>query len=163
MSIFPHFAIILHLNLMAREAPSSGNTHGVTHKTINPPLPTDDPPPCFTIDRSRPEWLGAPTVVETPPHEQSDTHLPQAFELYQNHPNPFNPETAIRFAVKEKCRVVLKIYDILGRQVMTLVDGDYAPGYHQAVFTARALPSGTYFYRIKMKNFHDVKKMVVLE
>ena len=126
-------------------------------------ITADDPPACFTIDRSRSEWLGAPTAVHNPPGEPSDPLLPTAFALDQNTPNPFNPETAIAFAVKEKCRVVLKIYDVRGRRVMTLVDKDYAPGFHQATFDATHLPSGTYLYRIQMKDFVAVKKMVLLE
>lgn len=123
----------------------------------------DDPPPCFTVDRSRPEWLGTSTAVTDPPVESVDSQLPTEFALEQNIPNPFNPSTTIAFAVKEKCRVTLKVYDIMGREVLSLVDQDYAPGFHQVVLDANRLPSGTYLYRIRMKDFHAVKKMVLLE
>ena len=57
-------------------------------------------------------------------------------------------------------RVVLKVYDVLGRQVATVVDQEYVPGRYTAAFDARGLPSGVYFYRIRMGDFQAVKKMV---
>lgn len=88
---------------------------------------------------------------------------PTEFRLDQNFPNPFNPETTIKFDVKETCRVVLKIYDVLGREVYTLVDEVRPYGSYQVSFNANFLPTGLYFYRISMKNFHAVKKMLLLE
>jgi len=88
---------------------------------------------------------------------------PYEFALYQNTPNPFNPQTFIRFSVREKCRVVLTIYDILGREIMTLVDKKHGPGVYQVAFVNHDLPSGLYFYRIRMQDFVNVKKMVLLE
>lgn len=104
-------------------------------------------------------YIGIPTSIE----EMNRSVAPSKFVLYQNYPNPFNPETTISFAVKESCRVILKIYDIMGREILTLADRDYSPGFYNAVFDARQLPSGTYFYRIQMKDFHAVKKMLLLE
>jgi hypothetical protein len=102
--------------------------------------------------------------------EEQGTHVSrtvhqiiQNFSLAQNYPNPFNPKTTIRFAVKEKCRVVLKIYDILGRESATLIDQVRESGYHQVTFNAAGLPSGVYFYRIQMNGFTDVKKMLLME
>ena len=89
--------------------------------------------------------------------------LPAEFILKQNIPNPFNPETTIEFGVKENCRVVLKIYDIRGRELDVLVDKYYSPGYYRVPFNARDLPTGLYLYRIKMGEFQDVKKMAVLK
>ena len=89
--------------------------------------------------------------------ETVESNNPDQFQLYQNFPNPFNSGTTIPFAVKEKCRVVLKIYDILGREVMTIVDKDHEPGYYRVTFNARELPTGLYLYTIQMKNFYDVK------
>ena len=85
------------------------------------------------------------------------------FALAQNYPNPFNPVTAIEFSVKEPCHVTLKVYDILGREVITLADADYATGVFKVHFDAHELPTGIYFYRVKMKDFVAVKKMVLLE
>ncbi len=91
------------------------------------------------------------------------TNVPKRFYLMQNYPNPFNPETQICFGVKEPCRVVLKIYNILGQVVGTLIDKRYEPGQYKISFNAAGLASGIYFYKIKMKGFSAVKKMIVLE
>jgi hypothetical protein len=88
---------------------------------------------------------------------------PADFKLYQNYPNPFNPETAIRFGVKEPCRVELTVIDLLGREVSVLENDHYQPGQYQVLFDASRLPSGIYFYWIRMGNFEAIKKMVLLE
>lgn len=124
---------------------------------------SEDPPPCFTVERSRPEWLGSSTAVSDPPGDLAESKLPREFKLEQNFPNPFNPETKISFAVKEKCRVVLKVFNIMGREILTLIDQDYSPGFHHIILDAGPLPSGTYLYQIRMKDFHAVKKMILLE
>ncbi len=89
--------------------------------------------------------------------------LPRKFALGQNYPNPFNPETTIEFSVKEKCSVKLKIFDITGREVATLVNTNFETGFYRVTFDARNLATGVYLYRIQMKDFVDVKKMVLLE
>lgn len=83
--------------------------------------------------------------------------------LYQNYPNPFNPITTIRFSVKEPCRVVLQVFDISGREVSTVADAEFGSGEHTVRFDASRLSSGIYVYLIRMGNFIDAKKMVVLE
>jgi hypothetical protein len=85
------------------------------------------------------------------------------YQLLQNYPNPFNPNTTIEYRVKEKCHVVLKVYDIQGREVMTLVDSDHQPGFFKVNFNASHLATGVYFYKIQMMDFTNVKKMVLLE
>ena len=89
--------------------------------------------------------------------------IPTVFTMHQNYPNQFNPETTIRFDVKERTPVVLKIYDILGREVKVLVNSVHLPGSYRIIFDARNFATGVYFYRIQMKDFMDVKKMVFLE
>jgi hypothetical protein len=89
--------------------------------------------------------------------------IPKRFKLEQNFPNPFNPETSIRFSVKEPCQVVLKIYNILGREVAVLEDKHYQPGDYKIRFRSEGLASGIYFYRIEMGEFRAVRKMVVIE
>lgn len=91
------------------------------------------------------------------------SHRPVEFHLYQNHPNPFNPVTTIRFSVKERCHVLLEIYDVMGRVISTPVDDVRNAGFQTVSFNARGLPTGLYFYRIIMKGFTDVKKMLLLE
>ncbi len=92
--------------------------------------------------------------------------VPQAFALLQNYPNPFNGETAIRFTVQGSGsatrRVTLKVYDVLGREVGTLVDGMLGAGEYRAAFDASALASGVYLYAIHAGEYRDVKKMVLV-
>ncbi|NIA30416.1 MAG: T9SS type A sorting domain-containing protein [Actinobacteria bacterium] len=95
--------------------------------------------------------------------DENSGAVPARFYLGQNYPNPFNPTTTIEFSVKEKCRVLLKVFDVRGREVTTLVDAVRAPGTFKIDFDAHALPSGMYFYRIKMKDYEAVKKMILLE
>ena len=118
---------------------------------------------CYAIDRSRPEWLKETIPSALPDEGEEALLLPKEFALEQNYPNPFNPETTIRFAVKEKCLVVLKVFDVLGREVQTLVEQEQNPGYYNVPFFAENLPSGLYLFRIQMLDFVSVKKMVVLE
>jgi hypothetical protein len=89
--------------------------------------------------------------------------LPSYYALAQNYPNPFNPATTIEYCVKERCQVILKVYDLRGRHVATLVQGIQEPGSYRARFDARQLASGVYFYKISMGDFQEVRKMVVLE
>jgi hypothetical protein len=69
---------------------------------------------------------------------------PERFELFQNYPNPFNPATAISYQLSAVSRVSLKVFDLLGREVVTLAEEEQEAGYHQAVFDGSGLSSGTY-------------------
>ena len=84
------------------------------------------------------------------------------YRLYQNYPNPFNPLTTINFDVKEYGHVTLKIFNILGQQVLTLVDEPMDMGRYTTPFDATGLASGIYFYQLRVNNFHDIRKMVLL-
>jgi hypothetical protein len=88
---------------------------------------------------------------------------PDFFRLDQNFPNPFNPATVIRFFVAEPCRVSLKVYDVRGREISTVVDAKYPAGGHAARFDASALAPGVYLYRIRMGNHTAARKMAVVE
>ena len=89
---------------------------------------------------------------------------PRVFELYQNYPNPFNPTTTIEFTIPADGRVVLKVYDILGREVSTLLDENRNAGeYQQIVLDASKLASGIYFYRLQSGRFTTTKKLVLLK
>jgi len=100
--------------------------------------------------------------VATVAHSE-ELSFPVIWSLSQNYPNPFNPETFIQFSVKEPCRVILKLYNILGREVATLVDEFYQTGLYGVSFDASELSSGIYFYRVEMGSFQAIRKMVVLE
>lgn len=100
--------------------------------------------------------------------EGAITALPTVYELSQNYPNPFNPATTIRFALPEAGTVSLKIYNIRGQLVKTLVSGHYEAGYHQVQWNAAnefgdKVASGFYFYTIQAGGFHQVKKMLLIK
>jgi hypothetical protein len=102
---------------------------------------------------------GAVTDVD----EEATQTIPKEFKLLQNYPNPFNPVTTITFDVKEPCRVVLKIYDLMGREMAILVDSPHQPGQYKASFQAAGFASGVYLYSIRMGGFTAVRKMVLME
>ncbi len=89
--------------------------------------------------------------------------VPATYALYQNYPNPFNPTTAIRFSLAQRGRVSLKIFDILGREVATLVNEDLDAGLHQATFDASKFASGIYLYQVRAGNFTATKKLILLK
>lgn len=81
------------------------------------------------------------------------------FFLSRNYPSPFNPTTRIRFSIPEHSHVTLKVFDVLGREVATLVERELNPGEHSVVFNAKSLPSGVYFYRLQADQFVQQRKM----
>jgi hypothetical protein len=91
------------------------------------------------------------------------TELPKEFSLSQNYPNPFNPTTSIKFAVPKQSLVKMVVYDVIGREVATLVNELKQPGNYAVPFDASSLASGVYFYRLEAGDFVDVKKMVLVK
>jgi len=94
------------------------------------------------------------------------TERPNAFALYQNYPNPFNPMTTIRFTIPESRLTTMKIYNILGQEVATLLNNEAMDeGTHEVQFDASRLSSGVYFYRINVNNgeFVQVKKLLLMK
>ncbi len=89
--------------------------------------------------------------------------IPNYYSLAQNYPNPFNPTTSIKFSVPKAVNVSLKIFDVLGKEVVTLVNEVKQPGFHTADFNASNLASGIYFYRIDAGEFTAVKKMMLIK
>ena len=94
--------------------------------------------------------------------DRSET-LPLGFTLEQNFPNPFNPSTTIRFSMKHADHVVLKMFNIAGQEVFTLLDGKSSSGNHAVQFNANDLGSGTYFYSLTVGKQSSVKKMVLIK
>ncbi|MBK9097157.1 MAG: VCBS repeat-containing protein [bacterium] len=88
--------------------------------------------------------------------------IPTSFSLAQNYPNPFNPTTTIQFSLPQAGDVTLKIYNLLGEEVKTLVEEYRQAGIHSVQFHANTLASGIYFYRIRAGNFVETKKMILL-
>ncbi|MBN8583607.1 MAG: T9SS type A sorting domain-containing protein [Ignavibacteria bacterium] len=101
--------------------------------------------------------------------EPISSEIPQKFELLQNYPNPFNPATKIRFhiplsrGVSEGRGVLLKIYDVLGKEIAVLVNENLKPGIYEIDWNAENLPSGVYFYSLLTNEFTQTKKMVVVK
>ena len=101
----------------------------------------------------------------------SEKNLPMNYRLRQNYPNPFNPSTVISYQLAGQSRVTLKVYDLLGREVATLVNEVKSAGNYTATFNASNLPSSVYFYRLTANtlsssqtgNFNFVKKMLLLK
>ena len=89
--------------------------------------------------------------------------LPAEFELYQNYPNPFNPLTKIKYDLPEAGHVVLKVYDILGREVATLLNEEKQAGRYTIEFNGSKFSSGIYLYRIQAGNYSSVKKMILIK
>lgn len=88
---------------------------------------------------------------------------PGMFTLEQNYPNPFNPTTTLKYNVPIESFVSLKVYDMMGREVINLVNENKTAGYYSIELNALAIPSGTYFYRISAGEFTSVKKMILLK
>ncbi len=113
-------------------------------------------------------WYAAYQVV-TQATEQQDL-LPVIFEMFQNYPNPFNPTTTIKYSIPASLNpsqgvtlTQLKIFDILGREVATLVNEAKAPGNYEVNFDAINLASGVYFYRLQAGSFVQTKKMMLMK
>ncbi len=93
-----------------------------------------------------------------------DNERPRSgFLLKQNYPNPFNPTTNIQYAISNRQFVMIKVYDVLGNEIETLVDEEKLPGNYEVEFDASKLSSGTYFYRMKAGDFSKTKKFVLLK
>jgi hypothetical protein len=94
---------------------------------------------------------------------QTITDIPKKYDLKQNYPNPFNPETKISFDIPKQGFVSLRIYDLLGREVRTLVNEVKSPGSYNIDFNASELSSGVYFYKLETNGFTDIKKMMLIK
>jgi len=111
--------------------------------------------------------LGGVTDVET------DFLNPTGFELYQNYPNPFNPSTKIKFTIPSMGNpllggargglVTLKVYDVLGNEIATLVNEEKPAGNYEVNFEAKGLSSGIYFYELQSGGFIETKKMILMK
>jgi len=94
---------------------------------------------------------------------EDKANVPFAYSLKQNFPNPFNPSTKIKYSIPQISNVVLKIFDVLGNQVETLVSEEKPVGTYEITWYAEGLPSGVYFYQLKAGNFIETKKMILLK
>lgn len=100
---------------------------------------------------------------KSPSHAGSINETPSGFRLAQNHPNPFNPSTAIRYHLAASCRVSLKIFDATGHEIAVLVDGMKPAGEHCETWRPGGLPAGVYLYRLQAGAFARTKKMIMVK
>jgi hypothetical protein len=105
------------------------------------------------------------TVYYTPPTSIAghDPKLIHGWQLFQNYPNPFNPSTTIGFQIPSAQFVTLRIYNILGREIASLVEGKMSAGYHEITFNSANLSTGIYFYELQSADFKQMKRMVLVK
>ncbi len=94
---------------------------------------------------------------------QTSTEIPEKYSLHQNYPNPFNPSTNIKFDIHKQGITTLKVFDLLGKEMETLVDEQLSVGTYEVTFNANSLPSGIYFYVLKTGDYVESKKMVLVK
>jgi hypothetical protein len=87
----------------------------------------------------------------------------KTYILEQNYPNPFNPTTKIIYSVPQTSKVIIKVFDVLGNEIETLINEEKPAGTYELTWYAEALPSGVYFYQLKTGNFIETKKMILLK
>jgi hypothetical protein len=95
--------------------------------------------------------------------EVKNENVPTSYSLEQNYPNPFNPSTTIEYSLPRNGFVKLKVFNVLGKEVTTLINGQVEAGNHKVNFDATNLNSGVYFYRLESGSFIDTKKMILLK
>jgi len=103
------------------------------------------------------------TTTYTGLNARSNQSIPKNFQLYQNHPNPFNPITTIEFDLPNSAKVTLKIFNLLGEKVATLLSSDMLSGHHSTRWEARNYPSGIYYYQIQAGQYRNAKKMILIK
>ena len=110
------------------------------------------------------QWLDSnySTCIFVAAEEQS-INVPMVYKLYQNYPNPFNPVTTIKFDVPKSAYTRLTIYDILGKEVVKLIDKKMEPNSYEVTWDGTDYSSGTYIYKLESGDFTDVKKMILIK
>ena len=124
----------------------------------------EDDPVYEVVSNLLPPVMSAKTVADNKlQFPASFYEIPTEFSLDQNFPNPFNPTTKIRYSIPQNAHVTLKLYDILGREVMTLVNGEKSPGVYDVELNMNNYPSGIYIYSIQAGDYFQIKKLVLLK
>ena len=114
--------------------------------------------PSATITYRETQYSESPTPVDGPKATR-----PGGFDLLQNYPNPFNPVTTIRYNLPVRTHVSLRVYNVLGQEVVTLMNDVQEAGYKSVIFNARNLSSGTYFYRLQAGAYISVRKLLIIK
>jgi hypothetical protein len=131
-----------------------------TSETAPPTLALDGG--SIKIHKAKDEATSSLNLAEaTEAAEEVVTIIPDVYALYNAYPNPFNPSTTIKFDLPEASVVRLAVYDMLGREVAVLVDGERIAGQHSVVFNAGRLASGMYIYRLQTGGFTQTKKLLL--
>ncbi len=139
-----------------------------THSASVGTFPTADDSDSFTFEKEAPPVQSRAEAVPLPAPAFFDQALagaeaPGGFDLGANYPNPFNPQTVIRFTLPEAGTATLTVYNLLGETVATLADGPRTAGTHQVTFDASDLGAGTYFYRLRAQGFTATRQMTLLK
>lgn len=113
----------------------------------------------FTLDASK----TVTAIFKLSTDVENNMLIPDRYELSQNYPNPFNPSTTIKFSLKNAGKTSLVVYDMLGREVATLVDQNLEAGLYSVMFEMTGLSTGVYFYKIKSGEFESVQKMILMK
>jgi hypothetical protein len=146
----------IHLKSYSLDSINSSSSKGWAYDALGEhcyaKFPDDGTSHCLTI------YFNSLTSVE----KSRNRRLPLQYGLRQNYPNPFNPATTISFSLPSKSFVSLIVYDVLGREVATLVSEELSPGNYSQQWNASDLPSGIYFYRLQAGSFAETKKLVLL-
>ncbi len=101
--------------------------------------------------------------INTGTDSKNNLQIPSSFEVFQNYPNPFNPSTTIKYSVPQAAIVKVSVYDILGREILNLVNEEKLPGNYEVKFDGANLSSGIYFYRMQAGEYMIVKKMSLIK
>jgi hypothetical protein len=109
--------------------------------------------------------LNAIAISPEEPDEVIATNniIPGKYVLFQNYPNPFNPSTTFRYSIPSESKVIIKVYDLLGKEIETLVNEEKPTGTYEVSWNAGKLSSGVYFYRMQAGNYSSVKKMILFK
>lgn len=142
--------------------------YGDTWEAINSGLPIQDVR-CVTVDADDYLYAGPwglslyKTTTPTVTSVENEKQIPSSFSLEQNYPNPFNPSTVISYQLPVKSNVLLKVYDVLGKEIAALVNEEKPAGSYELNWYAENLPSGIYFYQLRVGYFVETKKMILMK
>jgi hypothetical protein len=109
-------------------------------------------------------WTAATITINDPTsvNEGEDATVPTVFALEQNFPNPFNPSTTIAFSLPRQSRVTLKVFNVVGEEISTLVDQELSAGRYEAHWDAGQMNGGVYFYRLQAGAFVQTRKLILI-
>ena len=150
------------IEIIATSSKTSNETY--LHVWTIPGIPfthEDFPWPQYGHDRYRSNQHGFIPPDEPVGIQPMNTNVPAAYNLYQNFPNPFNPVTGIKFDIAKKGNVKLVVFDMLGRELSTLINESLNPGTYQVSFDGNNLSSGVYFYKLSTDSFTEIKRMIM--